>query len=135
MWHGHLSSTLFIWSTTMNLFMFLKTQINLLLSFCSRPWISPSYYHPFYFFPCTPCLFQLKNRLLVATIQGIMYHINKLKLNRFFEKGKRLHKCWLDWKGLYRLINPFLPTGQFLAPKLIILMKCLIDILFFKVLF
>ena len=32
-------------------------------------------------------------------------------------------------------INPFLPTGQFLAPKLIILVKCLIDILFFKVLF
>ena len=32
-------------------------------------------------------------------------------------------------------INPFLPTGQFLAPKLIILIKCLIDVLFFKVLF
>ena len=32
-------------------------------------------------------------------------------------------------------ITPFLPTGQFLAPKLIILLKCLIDILFFKVLF
>ena len=32
-------------------------------------------------------------------------------------------------------INPFLPTGQFMAPKLIILIKCLIDILFFKVLF
>ena len=31
--------------------------------------------------------------------------------------------------------NPFLPTGQFFAPKLIILIKCLIDILFFKVLF
>ena len=33
------------------------------------------------------------------------------------------------------LINPFLPAGQFFAPKLIILMKCLIEILFFKVLF
>ena len=32
-------------------------------------------------------------------------------------------------------INPFLPTGQFMAPKLIILIKCLIDVLFFKVLF
>ena len=32
-------------------------------------------------------------------------------------------------------INPFLPTGQLLAPKLIILITCLIDILFFKVLF
>ena len=32
-------------------------------------------------------------------------------------------------------INPFLPTGQFMAPKLIILTKCLIDVLFFKVLF
>ena len=32
-------------------------------------------------------------------------------------------------------LNPFLPTGQFLAPKLIVLIKCLIDILFFKVLF
>ena len=31
-------------------------------------------------------------------------------------------------------LNPFLPTGQFLAPKLIIV-KCLIDILYFKVLF
>ena len=31
-------------------------------------------------------------------------------------------------------INPFLPTGQFIAPKLIILIKFLIDILFFKVL-
>ena len=31
--------------------------------------------------------------------------------------------------------NPFLPTGQLFAPKLIILIKCLIDILFFKVLF
>ena len=34
-----------------------------------------------------------------------------------------------------KLINPFLPTGQFMAPKLIILVKCLIDILYFKVLF
>ena len=31
--------------------------------------------------------------------------------------------------------NPFLPTGQFMAPKLIISIKCLIDVLFFKVLF
>ena len=31
--------------------------------------------------------------------------------------------------------NPFYPTGQFFAPKLIIFIKCLIDILFFKVLF
>ena len=31
------------------------------------------------------------------------------------------------------LFNPFLPTGQFIAPKLIILIKCLIDILFFSV--
>ena len=31
-------------------------------------------------------------------------------------------------------INPFLPTGQFMAPKLNILIKCLIDF-FFKVLF
>ena len=32
--------------------------------------------------------------------------------------------------------NPFLPAGQFFAaPKLIILIKCSIDILFFKVLF
>ena len=30
-------------------------------------------------------------------------------------------------------LNSFLPTGQFFAPKLIILIKCLIDILFFKV--
>ena len=34
-----------------------------------------------------------------------------------------------------RSLNPFLPIGQFMAPKLIILIKCLIDILFFKVLF
>ena len=42
-----------------------------------------------------------------------------------------------QWKAhLYEMvINPFLPTGQFMAPKLIILIKCLIDILFFKVLF
>ena len=33
------------------------------------------------------------------------------------------------------IINPFLPTGQFLVPKLIILIKCLNNILFFKVLF
>ena len=33
------------------------------------------------------------------------------------------------------LFNPYLPTGHFLAPKLIILIKCLIGILFFKVLF
>ena len=32
-------------------------------------------------------------------------------------------------------VNPFLPIGQFKALKLIILIKCLIDILFFKVLF
>ena len=32
-------------------------------------------------------------------------------------------------------INPFLATGQFMAPELIILIKCLIDVLFFKVLF
>ena len=31
--------------------------------------------------------------------------------------------------------NPFLPPGQFMAPKLIILIKCLIDVLLFKVLF
>ena len=31
-------------------------------------------------------------------------------------------------------VNPFLPTGQFMAHKLIILIKCFIDILFFKVL-
>ena len=31
--------------------------------------------------------------------------------------------------------NPFLPTGQFMAPKLIVLFKCLIDVLFFIVLF
>ena len=30
-------------------------------------------------------------------------------------------------------INPFLPTGQFFAPKLIILIKYLTDILFFSV--
>ena len=36
---------------------------------------------------------------------------------------------------MLHLFNPFLPTGQFLAPKLIIWIKCLIDILFFKVLF
>ena len=47
----------------------------------------------------------------------------------------------LDGKGTYRRIvkllplNPFFPTGQFLARKLIILLKCLIDILFFKMLF
>ena len=34
-----------------------------------------------------------------------------------------------------QVINPFLPTGQFFAPKLIILIKCLINVLFFKVLF
>ena len=33
------------------------------------------------------------------------------------------------------VINPFLPAGQFTAPKLIILIKGLIDILFSKVLF
>ena len=33
-------------------------------------------------------------------------------------------------------LNLFLPTGQLLmAPKWIILIKCLIDVLFFKVLF
>ena len=37
--------------------------------------------------------------------------------------------------NLFYIINPFLPTGQFMATKLIILIKCLIDILFFKVLF
>ena len=38
--------------------------------------------------------------------------------------------------GFYDLqINPFLPTGQFFALKLIISIKCLIDILFLKVLF
>ena len=31
--------------------------------------------------------------------------------------------------------NPFLPKRKFIAPKLIILTKCLIDILFFDVLF
>ena len=31
--------------------------------------------------------------------------------------------------------KPFLPTGQLIAPKIVILMKCLIDVLFFKVLF
>ena len=29
-------------------------------------------------------------------------------------------------------LKPFLPTGQFLAPKLIILNKCLIDIVFLQ---
>ena len=33
------------------------------------------------------------------------------------------------------MINQSLLTAQFLVPKLIILIKCLIDILFFKVLF
>ena len=32
-------------------------------------------------------------------------------------------------------LNPFLPTGQFIAPKLIILIKCLIDIFFQSVVF
>ena len=31
--------------------------------------------------------------------------------------------------------NPILPTGQFMALKLIILIKCLIDILFLKLFF
>ena len=39
--------------------------------------------------------------------------------------------CW--WEGLGLVINPLLPTGQFMAPKLIILIKCLIDVLFFSV--
>ena len=33
--------------------------------------------------------------------------------------------------GLYT-VNPFLPTGQYLAPKLIILIKCFMDIYFSK---
>ena len=42
----------------------------------------------------------------------------------------------LETIELSSVINPFLPTtGQFLTPKLIILIKCLIDVLFFKVLF
>ena len=40
-----------------------------------------------------------------------------------------------DYKIIYlweRPINPFLPTGQFMDPKLIILMKCLIDYFIFQ---
>ena len=33
---------------------------------------------------------------------------------------------------LFIIFNPFLPTGHFIAPKLIILIKCLIDVLFSK---
>ena len=35
-----------------------------------------------------------------------------------------------NWRTVIK-INPFHPKGQLMAPKLIILMKCLIDILFF----
>ena len=61
-------------------------------------------------------------------------------------KGKLCKKCWFfivvytlqtitrrtstaACKKSKRLFNPFLPTGQFLAPKWIILIKCWIDIL------
>ena len=47
------------------------------------------------------------------------------------EKINKYRKC----PALGGSINPFLPIGQFLAPKWIILIWCLIDILFFKVLF
>ena len=50
------------------------------------------------------------------------------------------HKPQMPSSGLF--INPLLPTGQFIGPKLIILIKCLIDIIviswfnfIFKVLF
>ena len=49
---------------------------------------------------------------------------------------RKLSFADLKFHLLFYSINPFLPTGQFLAPKLIILPKCLIDnTLFFKVLF
>ena len=46
-----------------------------------------------------------------------------------------IERCNFSCRGVYIDFNPFLPTGQFFAPKLIILVKCLIDVLFFKVLF
>ena len=48
------------------------------------------------------------------------------------------HKDLLDPHSLFyyvSTVNPFLPTGQFFVPKLIILIQCLIDISIFKVLF
>ena len=36
-------------------------------------------------------------------------------------------------KNETEMFNPFLPTGQFMAPKLIILIKCLIYVLFVSV--
>ena len=42
---------------------------------------------------------------------------------------------WTRRRRGSNLFNPFLPTGQFMAPKLIILIKGLTDILFFQVLF
>ena len=36
---------------------------------------------------------------------------------------------------IFNQVDPVRPTGQFLAPKLIILIQCLIVVLFFNVLF
>ena len=51
-------------------------------------------------------------------------NVPRVEVRPFYKDG-----CYIS------SINPFLPTGQFMAPKLIILIKCLIDILSFKVLF
>ena len=49
--------------------------------------------------------------------------------------GRRhVHGALVLLEGESRVLNPFLPTGQFFTPRVIILIKCLNDILFFKVL-
>ena len=52
-----------------------------------------------------------------------------------YEKSENLYIFSTIAQSANSIINPFLPAGQFMAPKLIILIQCLIDILFFKVLF
>ena len=44
-------------------------------------------------------------------------------------------KAYLLHVGKKCLTHSFLPTGRFMAPKIIILIKCLIEVLFSKVLF
>ena len=82
---------------------------------------------------CKPCLGKLFMSITLPPLRNVLLSVRTFRwrwMHKHYTGGGLLkvgclhvssHPC------------PFLPAGQFFAPKLIILMKCLIDVLFFKV--
>ena len=81
---------------------------------------------------CRRNSFALKNELVLHMTQYRIYMQNIAA--QFLRTRCEIESHATQFsQARYETVSPFLPTGQFLAPKIIILMKCLIDILFFSV--